>query len=146
MLLQRYRGEPAIAWFEYFNEPDFANGALRRFYDEMGTLAASIDPSRLFSSGTIADYAVGGANNYRNLNESPGVDIASLHEYDANLVESQHGPVARANGAARPATATPASSTSARARNASQRKRVPTSPSTDTSERWPGRGSPAIRA
>ncbi|QJY47063.1 hypothetical protein [Pseudonocardia broussonetiae] len=30
-LLERYRGETAIAWFEYFNEPDYAGGALREF-------------------------------------------------------------------------------------------------------------------
>lgn len=101
-LLERYRGETAIAWFEYFNEPGFAGGALRRFYDEMGALAASVDPARLFSSGTIAAYAVDGEENFRTLNESPGVDVASLHEYDADRVESQHGPVARANSAGKP--------------------------------------------
>jgi len=102
MLLRRYRGETTFAWFEYFNEPGFAGGALRRFYDKMGALAGSIDASRLFSSGTNAAYSLGGEENYRTLNESPGVDIASLHEYDADRIESQHGPVARANSAGKP--------------------------------------------
>ncbi|MDN5747702.1 MAG: cellulase family glycosylhydrolase [Pseudonocardia sp.] len=102
MLLERYRGETTIAWFEYFNEPDFADGELREFYDEMGAVADEIDPDRLFSSGTIAPYAVGEDADFRSLHESPGVDIASLHEYDENEVESNHGPDARANSAGKP--------------------------------------------
>jgi hypothetical protein len=102
MLLQRYRGETAIAWFEYFNEPGYADGALRQFYDEMGQLADSIDPDRLFSSGTIATYSLDGDENFRSVHESPGVDIASLHEYDADEVESHWGPEVIANAAGKP--------------------------------------------
>lgn len=102
MLLERYRGETTIAWFEYFNEPDFADGRLREFYDEMGAAADAVDPDRLFSSGTIAPYAVGEDQDFLALNESPGVDIASLHEYDENEVESNHGPDTRANSAGKP--------------------------------------------
>ena len=101
MLLERYRGENTIAWFEYFNEPDPNVEALRPFYDEMGALAESIDPARLFASGTIAPYD-GGPMSFRELHESPGVDIASLHEYDENEVESNHGPDARENAAGKP--------------------------------------------
>ena len=72
-----------------------------RFYDEMGALAESIDPARLFASGTIAPYD-GGPMSFRELHESPGVDIASLHEYDENEVESNHGPDARENAAGKP--------------------------------------------
>jgi hypothetical protein len=102
MLLERYRGESMIAWFEYFNEPSWAGGELRRFYDEMGAVADSVDPGRLFSTGTIAPYALDGDANYLDLNESPGVDIASLHEYDADTVESHHGQDALANSAGKP--------------------------------------------
>ncbi|MCW0212465.1 MAG: glycoside hydrolase family 5 protein [Pseudonocardia sp.] len=101
-MLERYRGETAIAWFEYFNEPSDFGGRLRAFYDEMGALAERTDPDRLFASGTIAPYATGGAAGYLRINESPGVDLASLHEYDENEVESNHGPGARANSAGKP--------------------------------------------
>lgn len=101
-LLERYRGETTIAWFEYFNEPDFVDGALREFYDEMGAVAESVDPDRLFASGTIAPYALGGDENFRTVHESPGVDIASLHEYDEGEVESNHGPDTRASSAGKP--------------------------------------------
>lgn len=102
MLLERYRGETAFAWFEYFNEPDDAGGALRTFYDEMGAAADAIDPDRLFSSGTVAPYWVDGEKNFADIQSSPGVDIASLHEYDEGEVESNHGPGARANADGKP--------------------------------------------
>ena len=101
-LLQRYRGDTTFAWFEFFNEPDDENGALRAFYDEMGTTADTIDPDRLFSSGTVAPYWVDGEDNFLNIHQSPAVDIASLHEYDENETESNHGPRVRANSAGKP--------------------------------------------
>lgn len=101
-LLERYRGETTIAWFEYLNEPDFADGQLRTFYDEMGAAADEVDPDRLFATGTIAPYEAGEDAGFRSLNESPGVDIASLHEYDEGEVESNHGPDTRTNAAGKP--------------------------------------------
>ena len=100
-LLERYRGEATIAWFEYFNEPDPNVEELRGFYDEMGALAEQVDPDRLFASGTIAPYD-GGPMSFQTLHESPGVDIASLHEYDEGDVESVHGPEARSRAAGKP--------------------------------------------
>ncbi|MHA6784779.1 cellulase family glycosylhydrolase [Pseudonocardia saturnea] len=102
MLLERYRGETTFAWFEFFNEPDYVDGALREFYDEMGAIADTIDPDRLFSSGTVAPYWVDGEDNFLDIHESPGVDIASMHEYDEGEVESNHGPGVRANSAGKP--------------------------------------------
>lgn len=102
MLLNRYKGNTTIAWFEYFNEPGYHGGKLRSFYDEMGAHAATIDPTRLFSSGTVAPYWLGSEANFKNVHESPGVDIASLHEYDGGEVESNHGPKARASSAGKP--------------------------------------------
>ncbi|GAA3242856.1 hypothetical protein GCM10017691_47260 [Pseudonocardia petroleophila] len=102
MLLERYRGETAFAWFEFFNEPSYEGGALREFYDEMGAAADAVDPDRLFSSGTVAPYWLDGEDNFRDVHESPGVDIASLHEYDENEVESNHGPGVRANSGGKP--------------------------------------------
>jgi hypothetical protein len=102
MLLERYRGETAFAWFEFFNEPDYEDGALRAFYDEMGAAADAIDPDRLFASGTVAPYWVDGEANFLDIHESDGVDVASLHEYDEGEVESNHGPGVRANSAGKP--------------------------------------------
>ncbi|MCX6466632.1 MAG: hypothetical protein NTW05_24045, partial [Pseudonocardiales bacterium] len=57
---------------------------------------------RLFSSGTVAPYWVDGEDNFLTIHESPGVDIASLHEYDEGEIESNHGPKVRANSAGKP--------------------------------------------
>ena len=100
-LLERYRGESTIAWFEYFNEPDTDVEELRPFYDEMGGVAEGVDPGRLFASGTIAPYD-GGPASFLRLHESSGVDIASLHEYDEGEVESNHGPDVRGGAAGKP--------------------------------------------
>ena len=101
-MLERYEGETAFAWFEYFNEPSYEGGALREFYDEMGAVADTVDPDRLFSSGTVAPYWLDGEDNFLDVHESPGVDIASMHEYDEGEVESNHGPGVRANSAGKP--------------------------------------------
>lgn len=104
-LLTKYKGETAIFAFEYFNEPSFRGGKLRQFYDEMGAHAKTIDPNRLFSSGTVAPYWLGSEANFKNVHESPGVHIASLHEYDQDEIESNHGPKVRANSAGKPVIA-----------------------------------------
>ena len=101
-LVTRYKGDSTIAWFEYLNEPSWAGGALRTFYDQEGAKAKAIDPDRLFATGTIAPYALDGDDNFRNLSASPGVDIVSLHEYDANEVESHWGPEVIANSDGKP--------------------------------------------
>jgi hypothetical protein len=102
MLLERYRGETTFAWFEFFNEPSYEDGALREFFDEMGKAADAVDPDRLFSSGTVAPYWLDGEENFAEVHESPGVDIASMHEYDEGEVESNHGAGVRANSAGKP--------------------------------------------
>lgn len=104
-LLTRYKGETAIFAFEYFNEPSYRSGKLRQFYDEMGAVADTIDPNRLFSSGTVAPYWLGSEPNFRDVSSSPGVDIVSLHEYDQDEIESNHGPRVRANAAGKPVIA-----------------------------------------
>jgi hypothetical protein len=103
-LLERYRGETAIAWFEYLNEPGGDNTwrHVRDFYNAMGDIAAGVDPDRLFSTGTLSPHAVGGEANYRAISGSRGVDIASVHEYDADVVISTHYDVAKANSAGKP--------------------------------------------
>ena len=103
-LVERYRGDTTIAWFEYLNEPQYAGGRLRQFYDEMGARAKAIDPQRLFSSGTIAPYSLGADGDFLDVSSSPGVDIVSLHEYDEDDGESHHGPSVRANAAGKPIT------------------------------------------
>lgn len=104
-MLTKYKGETQIFAFEYFNEPSYRNGKLRQFYDEMGSVADTIDPNRLFSSGTVAPYWLGSEANFRDVSSSPGVDIVSLHEYDQDELESNHGPRVRANAAGKPVIA-----------------------------------------
>ncbi|MCC8243071.1 cellulase family glycosylhydrolase [Saccharothrix luteola] len=103
-LLERYRGETAIAWFEYFNEPGGDNTwrQVRDFYNAMGDIASGVDPDRLFSAGTLSPQAVGGEANYRALSGSRGVDIASVHEFDADAVISAHYDAAKANSVGKP--------------------------------------------
>ena len=101
-VLNQVKGNDMVAWLEYFNEPDYEGGKLRQFYDEMGAAADTVDPTRLFASGTVAPYWVDGEANFKDIHESPGVDIASLHEYDQDEVESNHGDNARANAAGKP--------------------------------------------
>ncbi|MEU4447699.1 cellulase family glycosylhydrolase [Actinosynnema sp. NPDC050801] len=103
-LLERYRGETAIAWFEFLNEPGGDNTwrQVRDFYDAMGDIATGVDPDRLFSAGTVSPQAVGGEANYRALSGSRGVDVASVHEFDADAAISTHYVAAKANSAGKP--------------------------------------------
>lgn len=109
-LLKRFKGERRIAWFEYFNEPgaDGTAGQLRQFYDEMGAVAESIDPARLFASGTVAPYWLGDNENsldnpnFRSVSSSSGVDIVSIHEYDQHEIVSNHLDNTIANAAGKP--------------------------------------------
>lgn len=101
-VLHRYKSEPRIFAVEYFNEPSYADGRLRAFYDEMGTVAREVDPTRLMSSGTVAPYWLDGHANFRDVHASPGVDIASLHEYDQSEDASNHLDDALANAAGKP--------------------------------------------
>lgn len=101
-LLQRYKGNTTIAWFEYFNEPGWEDGGLLDFITRMHDIAVTVDPDRLWSSGTIAPYAVGGPDNFRAINESSAVDVVSLHEYDFGDAETHLGPLTRENAAGKP--------------------------------------------
>jgi hypothetical protein len=104
-LLTRYKGETAIAWFEYFNEPGDHDTwrLLKDFYDEMGDIAQGVDPDRLFSSGTVAPYWLGDdESRFRTVSGSRGVDIVSVHEYDQDQVISYHYGRAKANSAGKP--------------------------------------------
>ena len=101
-MLTRFRGDPTVAWFEWFNEPGWNDGKLLPFLEQMHRVAAGVDPSRLFSSGTIAPYALGGPEDFTALSRSAAVDVVSLHEYDQDQVESSHGPETVAAAAGKP--------------------------------------------
>ncbi len=107
-MVTRYKGVSQIAWFEYFNEPGYYNGQLRPFYDSMGNYARSLDPTRLFSSGTVAPYWMGDNESsldnprFRSISESPGVDIVTMHEYDEGEVASNHYDNVIANAGGKP--------------------------------------------
>lgn len=86
-----YRDEPAIAMWELMNEPRTSDAStLREFFDEVGGLVHQLDPHHLVSSGTLQPDTVGGPEAFLELAESPGIDVVSLHEYDAIDDASHH--------------------------------------------------------
>jgi hypothetical protein len=90
------RASTTFAWFEFFNEPDYEDGALREFFDEMGAAADRIDPDRLFSSGTVAPYWVDGEDNFADIHEITRRRHRQPPRVRRDEIESNHGPRVRA--------------------------------------------------
>lgn len=107
LIVSRYKDSTAIAMWEPINEPEASdcapgktgtacyahmtcNGreaakALRYFFDEVGAVIKGIDPNHLISSGVGGNGQCGAIyEDYRYIHQSPGVDIASYHDYDRN--------------------------------------------------------------
>lgn len=101
-MLTRYRDEPTIAMWEWFNEPKWYNGAFLNFVNNMGPIARQLDPNHLWCSGTMPPYSLGGNDNFKKLNESQYIDVASLHEYDLNEAPSNHFRPSIDNAAGKP--------------------------------------------
>jgi hypothetical protein len=79
-----YRDEPTIAMWELANEPRTSDTTtLRAFFDEAGGLVHELAPHHLVSSGTLQPDRLGGPAAFTELSASPGIDVVSLHEYDA---------------------------------------------------------------
>jgi mannan endo-1,4-beta-mannosidase len=86
-----YRDEPTIAMWELMNEPRTTEtGTLREFFDEAGDVVHRLDPNHLVSSGTLQPDTLGGLGAFTELSASPGIDVVSLHEYDAVDDASHH--------------------------------------------------------
>jgi mannan endo-1,4-beta-mannosidase len=105
-IVGRYRNSPTIAMWELVNEPEastcaagYSGGrcyehlscpdqagavaALRSFADSVGTEIKRLDPNHLIESGTLGGGQCGLAGpGYETVVRSPGVDVASFHDYD----------------------------------------------------------------
>ncbi|TQM14759.1 cellulase family glycosylhydrolase [Pseudonocardia kunmingensis] len=86
-----YRDEPTIAMWELMNEPRTSDpSTLRAFFDEAGGVVHRLAPHHLVSSGTLQPDTLGGPEAFLEVSQSPGIDVVSLHEYDAVDDASHH--------------------------------------------------------
>ncbi len=108
-IVRRYRNSPAVAIWEPINEPnaidcdggvrgpacaesgnwtcdqDRAMRALRAFFDRVGGEIKRIDPNHLVGSGFVGGTECGvSGNRYGHVHASPGIDVASYHDYWAD--------------------------------------------------------------
>lgn len=104
LVVDRYKDSTAVAMWEPVNEPIAANcidakgdgcfakqtcydevaatNALRSFFDVVGGEIKRIDKNHLVSSGLIGDGQCGAVfEDYKYVHESPGIDVASYHDY-----------------------------------------------------------------
>jgi mannan endo-1,4-beta-mannosidase len=105
LIVPRYKNSPAVAIWEPVGEPEASNclagllghdcygathlvcpsgatSSLRRFFDTVGAEVKSLDPNHLISTGTLSRLQCGLAGGgYRQVLESPYVDVASFHDY-----------------------------------------------------------------
>ncbi|MET7402568.1 hypothetical protein ABZS66_54720 [Dactylosporangium sp. NPDC005572] len=103
---ERFRDEPAVAVWELLSAPGTQAGAadLRRFYDAAGAVLHRAAPHQLVASGARAPWVYGGATDWRLLHDSPGVDVATLTDFDMNAGPSPHlaDALAQARAAGKP--------------------------------------------
>jgi hypothetical protein len=96
LIVPRYANSPAVAIWEPVNEPypstvrsdgsqycsSTAPATLRTFFDTVGQQIRSLDPNHLVGSGLIGSGQCGaGGADYETLHQSPGLDVASYHDY-----------------------------------------------------------------
>ena len=103
-IVNRYKSSQAIAMWEPVNEPEAtecdagsrcdpahlhcpdqqaAAAALRSFFDVVGQEIKRIDPSHLVESGALGGPQCGWADSlYETVHASPGIDVASYHDYE----------------------------------------------------------------
>lgn len=87
-MASRYRTNTAVAFWELVNESAGDGYAVKAFNAAAASVIKSVDPNHLVASGTMPDYAFGGASGWTAANSAAGVDITSVHEYDQNQVAS----------------------------------------------------------
>ncbi len=114
--LQRYKDNTTIAMVELVSEPSptgsgyvcegetAAAQALRSFFDTVGEMAHAIDPNHLIESGLQGSNQCGTVNtDYGYVMASPGVDVASVHDYETALTPDYFtGAVAEARAVGKP--------------------------------------------
>jgi len=109
-IVTRYRNSPAIGMWELVNEPEastcapgYSRGycmghlscpdesvsaaALRSFYDTVGAEVKALDPNHLVESGSLGGDQCGWSGaDAAYIDASPGIDVASYHDYTADEV------------------------------------------------------------
>lgn len=86
-VINRYRSEPLIGWWEWINEPSLSQTTLRPFFDQVGAYVRNtLGDTHLIGTGTMSEY--GNSTAMRNVNASPYVDLCSQHEYDQTEMPS----------------------------------------------------------
>lgn len=112
-VVTRYRDSPAVALWEPVNEPQAADcqgatgggcdaahlvcpvvatASLRQFYDQVGGLIHRLAPGALVGLGAQGGGECGlAADGYRQVLASPGIDVASYHDYGAQEVALPSG-------------------------------------------------------
>jgi endo-1,4-beta-mannosidase len=103
-VVPHFKDSPTIGMWELVNEPGGPTSSIRGFYDDAGGLIHQLDPNHLVESGAHAPWAYGGDAGWGYIHQSPGIDVASLHEYDMNAGASPHlaGAVAEADAIGKP--------------------------------------------
>ena len=95
-MTRTFRNSPAIAMWEIINEPADADvPTLKHFLDTVASVIKANDPNHLVESGTFAQWAYGGIDNYRLLHSGKDIDVANIHDYDydynnSDMIESPH--------------------------------------------------------
>jgi hypothetical protein len=95
-VVARYKDEPAIAYWEFLNEPSGKTDymTIRSFMDSVGAVIKGIDANHLICSGTMPAYAYStnprDSTEWKYINACPYVDITSIHEYDTMAARSPH--------------------------------------------------------
>ncbi len=106
LIVSRYKDSETIAMWELVNEAEAADckekkgsacytaqtcdevaasKALRSFFDVVGGEVKKIDTNHLISSGVIGTGQCGGSfEHYKYIHESPGIDVASYHDYHSD--------------------------------------------------------------
>lgn len=82
-MTRKFRNSPTIAMWEIINEPaDVDVPTLKHFLDTIAHVIKTNDPNHLVESGTFAQWAYGGIDNYRLLHSGKDIDVANIHDYD----------------------------------------------------------------
>ena len=85
-----YKNFPAIGMWEIINEPTGDVEILKSFLNEVGAEIKKADPNHLVASGSWAPWTYEGMEGFQFIHESNYIDVGSLHEGDADIVESWH--------------------------------------------------------
>jgi hypothetical protein len=87
-VVARYRDSSAVAMWEPMKAVrDIDARTLRNFYDVIGGEIHRLAPDHLVEAGMHAPWAYGGADGYRLVAESAGIDVATFIAYDADADE-----------------------------------------------------------